>query len=52
MDETPLNAKRRIEGLSSFQNVLAQDLTYWNPFSLKVAQIKHIFLIWIHCMQS
>ena len=51
MDETSLSAKRGIEGLSSFQIVLAHDLAYWDPFSLKVAHIKHIFLIEILYMQ-
>ena len=43
MDETSLNANREIEGLSSFQSVLAHDLTFWDPLSLQVAQMKHIF---------
>ena len=46
MDETSLNAKRGIEGLSTFQSVLAHDLAYWNPFSLKVALMKLIFFNW------
>ena len=46
MDETSLNAKHGIEGLSSFQSILANDLAYWDPFSLQVALMKHIFLNW------
>ena len=34
MDETSLNANRGIEGLSSFQSVLAHDLAFWDTFSL------------------
>ena len=44
MDDTSLNANRGIEGLSSFQSVLAHDMAFWDPFSLLSAQIKHIFL--------
>ena len=43
MDETSLNAKHGIECLSSFQSILANDLAYWDPFSLQVALMKHIF---------
>ena len=42
MNEKSLNAKCRIEGLISFQSVLAHDLEYWDPFSLQVALVKHI----------
>ena len=45
MDETSLNAKRGAEGLNSFQSVLAHDLVYWDPFSLKVALMKQNFLL-------
>ena len=44
MEETSLNAKRGIEGLCSFQSVLAHDLV--NLFFLKVALMKHLFLNW------
>ena len=50
MDETSLNANRGTEGLRSFQSVLAHDLAFGDPFSLQVAQMKHIFLIGIHSM--
>ena len=43
-DETSLNTKCGMEGLSSFKNVLGYDLEYWDPFSLQVAQMKHIFV--------
>ena len=46
MDETSLNAKRGIKGLSFFQSVHAHDLAYWDPFSLQVSLLKHIFLNW------
>ena len=46
MDETSLNPKRGIEGLSSFQSVLAHDLAYWDPFILQVSLMKHIFFKW------
>ena len=47
MNEKSLNAKCRIEGLISFQSVLAHDLEYWDPFSLQVALVKHIlFFNW------
>ena len=52
MDETSLNAKCRIEGLSSIPSVLTHDLAYWDPFPLQVALMKHIFLIEIHSMQG
>ena len=52
MDKISLNAKNGIEGLSSFQSVLAHDLAYWDLFSLQVALMKHIFLIGIHSMQG
>ena len=52
MDETSLNAKHRVKGLSSFQSALAHDLAYCNPFSLQVSLMKHIFLIVIHAMQG
>ena len=52
MDKTSLNAKQGVEGLSSFQSVLSNDLAYWDPFSLKVSLMKHIFLIGIHSMQG
>ena len=38
-----LNAKHGMEVLSSFQSTFAQDLAYWDPFSLQVALMKHIF---------
>ena len=38
--------KRGIEGLSSFQSVLTDDLAYSGSFSLQVAVMKHIFLNW------
>ena len=41
MDETSLNAERGIQGLSSFQSVLAHDLAYWDPFS--GCLMKHVF---------
>ena len=47
MNETSLNAKCEIEGLSSFQSVLAHDLAYWDFFSLQVALMKHNFKIGI-----
>ena len=40
-----------IEGLCSFQSVLAHDLAYLEPFSLQVALMKDIFLIAIYSMQ-
>ena len=43
MDETSLNTKCGIEGLSSFRSVLAHDLVYWDPFSLQDTLRKHIF---------
>ena len=46
MDETSLNTKRGVEGLSSFQNVLAHDLVYWDYFSLQVVLMKHILFNW------
>ena len=46
MDETLLNAKRGVEGLSSFQNVPAHDLVYWDYFSLQVVLMKHILSNW------
>ena len=46
MDETSLNAHHGTEGLSSFQSVLAHDLAFWDPFSLQVAQMKHIIFSW------
>ena len=52
MDETSLNAKRGIEGISTFESVLVLNLAYWNPFSLKVALMKLIFLVGIHYMQG
>ena len=52
MDKTSLNAKHGMEGLSSFQSVLAHDLVYCDPFSLQVALMKHIFLIEVHSMQG
>ena len=52
MDETSLNAKCRIECLSSIPSVFTHDLAYWDPFSLQVALMKHIFLIEIHSMQG
>ena len=45
MDKTSLNAKHGIEGLSSFQSVLAHDLAYWAPFFLQVPLMKHIFVL-------
>ena len=45
MDKTSLNAKYGMEGLSSFQSVLAHDLAYWTPFSLQVPLMKHIFVL-------
>ena len=41
---TLLNAKRGIEGSSSFQKVLAHNLAYWDPFPLQIALIKLFFL--------
>ena len=52
MDETSLNAKPGIEGLSAFQSILAHDLAYWDLFSLQIALMKHIFSIDIHSMQG
>ena len=54
MSKTSLNAKHRVEGLGlgSFQSVLARDLAYWDPLSLQIVLMKHIFLIGIHSMQS
>ena len=47
MNEVSLNAKCRIEGLSSFQSVFALGLAYRNSFSLQVALVKHIlFFNW------
>ena len=43
MDETSLHANCGIEGLRSFQSVLVHDLPFWDPFSLQVARVKHIF---------
>ena len=41
MNETLLTAKCGIEGLSSFQSVLAaHDLAYWGTFPLQVALMK------------
>ena len=51
MDETSLSPKRGIEGLNSFQSVIAHDLVYWDPFSLKFALVKQIFLVGIHYTQ-
>ena len=45
MDETSLNATCGIQDLNSFQSVLAHDLVYWDPFSLKVALMKHNFFL-------
>ena len=51
MNETSLNAKCGIEGLSSFQSVLAHDLEYWDSLSLQASLMKHIFLkIQIHSL--
>ena len=52
MDETSLSPKRGIEGLNSFQSVIAHDLVYWDPFSLKCALVKQIFLIGIYYTQG
>ena len=52
MDETSLNPKRGPEGLNSFQSVLTHDLVYWDPFSLKVALMKHNFFIGIDYTQG
>ena len=49
MDEISLNVKRGIEGLSSFQSFHAHYLAYWDPFSLQVSLLKHIFLNWDSC---
>ena len=54
MNKTSLNAIHRVEGLGlgSFQSVLAHNLAYWDPLSLQVVLMKHIFLIGIHSMQG
>ena len=52
MDETSLSPKHGIEGLNSFQSVIAHDLVYWDPFSLKCALVKQIFLIGIYYTQG
>ena len=41
-----LNANRGIEGLSSFQSVLAHVFTFWDLFSMQVARMKQIFFNW------
>ena len=43
MNETSLNAKCRIEDLSSFQSVLAHGLAYWDSISLYISLIKQFF---------
>ena len=48
MDKTSLNPKHGMKGVISFQSVLAHDLEYWNPFSMQVALMKHIFKIEIY----
>ena len=52
MDQTSLNAKHGMEGLRSFQSVLAHDLAHWHPFSQQFVLMKHIVLIGIHSMQG
>ena len=44
MNETSLNAKCEIRGLSSFPSALAHDLAYWDSY-LQVALMKHIFVL-------
>ena len=42
MSETSLNAECGIEGVSSFESVLAHDLAYWDPFSPEVPLMKQL----------
>ena len=47
MDETSFYAKRRTEGLSSFQTIAAHDLAHWDSFPLQVALNEtHFFSNW------